>query len=82
MLYFVEKKGEKNKIVQQIKLVTHTHTEKSQDTESVISDYDIIEEGDVDSVHSVNSEQSVSEELNSEPKPNLRRSTRLLKKSN
>ena len=73
---------EKNKIAQQIKLVTHTHTEKSQDTESVISDYDIIEEGDVDSVHSVNSEQSVSEELNSEPKPNLRRSTRLLKKSN
>ena len=73
---------EKNKITHQVKLVNHTHTEKSQDTESVISDYDIIDDGDVDSVQSVNSEQSVSEELHHESQPNLRRSKRLLKKSN
>ena len=87
----IEQSKDKNKITHQVKLVNNSHTEKSQDTESVISDYDIIEEDDiideddVDSVHSdqsVNSDQSVSEELNSEPQPNLRRSKRLLKKSN
>jgi hypothetical protein len=56
--------------------------EQSQDTESVISDYDIIDEDDAQSVHSA---QSAFEDL--EPKqipeqPNLRRSKRLLKNSN
>jgi hypothetical protein len=54
--------------------------EQAHDTESVISDYDIIDEDDVNSVQSV---QSEFEDLEPEKvTTNLRRSNRLLKSSN
>ena len=47
---------------------------KENDTESVSSDYDIIDEDDTQSVH------SEFEELNNDTKPNIRRSKRLQNK--